>query len=138
MKTLLIIFALCLSIPAFAQKKALTEQQVIDKTHIDFTKEEIRFVLHGEIEIGGHTFINDTCKSPIEYRSNLDRVVIIDPSNGQQYTHRICDHKGCKVIHLVEDVVLTDYPYYRNPFYVQTPGYGVTTPIKLDSLIITK
>lgn len=95
------------------QSQTLNEKDVIKKEHIDFSKEHILFVLYGEIEINGHTFLNHKAEKPIRYRANLDKVILSDGET--EYTHRLCELDGCKVIHLVKkdyNSVLTAPPYY--------------------------
>lgn len=101
MKKLIFILMAMVSLAAFSQEK-LTEKDVIKNSHIDFTKQYISFVISGMIEIDGHIFKNDTCKSPILYRSNLDEVVLIDSLSGTRYEHRTCGKEGCKIIHLTK------------------------------------
>jgi hypothetical protein len=84
---------------AFAQTK-IDEQGAIKRTHIDFTSQYIYFVIHGQIEIDGHTFYNDTCKSPIIFQATIDGVTIVDTLTKQSYTHRKCNKRDCKIIHL--------------------------------------
>jgi len=78
--------------------KPITEQQAVQKSHIDFTKEYLYFTISGKIEIDGHTFLNDTCKQPVIYQANLDCVKII--KGEKEYEHRVCDIKNCEIIHL--------------------------------------
>jgi hypothetical protein len=94
--SILFVGSLC-----YSQQK-LNEKQVIEKSHIDFSTQIIYFVIHGQIEIDGHIFYNDTCKSPIIFQANLDNVSIVDTLTKVFYTHRHCDREkhGCKIIHL--------------------------------------
>lgn len=120
MKTLLI--ALTLSVNLFCQHK-MTEKEAINKDHIDFTKEYLWFKIHGLIEIDGHTFKNDTCHCPIIFQANLDGVTIIDTCFKQEYTHRNCGVKNCKIIHLVKKAEPIYQPSNRYPFWLN----GVNT-----------
>ena len=99
MKKLIFILMAMVSLAAFSQEK-LTEKDVIKNSHIDFNTQYISFVITGMIEIDGHIFKNDTCKSPILYRSNLDEVVLMDSLSGTRYEHRTCGKEGCKIFHL--------------------------------------
>lgn len=105
---LILVCMLLIFYGAFGQEK-LNEKQVIKKSHIDFSKEVIYFELSGLIEIDGHTFKNDTCKSPIIYTSNLEGISIFDKITNQKYIHRKCDVEGCIIIHLVKEQILNDY-----------------------------
>jgi hypothetical protein len=101
MKNFLIILIaiLFMSMISFGQQ-VLTEQMVITKTHIDFSKEYISFILSGSIEIDGHTFQNESQSNPILYTANLDNVEIVDSNRTAVYTHRKCSMAGCNIIHL--------------------------------------
>lgn len=110
-------------------KKKLTEQQIIKNTHIYFTKEYISFVIHGLIEIDGHVFLNNTCKSPVVYKADLDGITII--KDGIKYKHRKCNIKGCNIIHLEPiDTHLTD-PIFKSGLYI-TPSID-HMPIQIGS-----
>ena len=103
-----------------ATAQPLTEKQSIDKSHIDFTTQYLYFVIHGQIEVDGHTFYNDTCKSPIIFQATIDGVTIIDTLTKQTYTHRKCGIAGCKIIHLTPVIATT--PIYKSPWRLyQTP-----------------
>lgn len=104
MKKLLytLVLATIFSASAIGQTK-LNERQIINKKHIDFSKEVIYFELSGKIEIDGHTFVNDTCKSPIIYTSNLERISIFNKDTKEKYTVRKCERIDCNVIHLVKE-----------------------------------
>jgi hypothetical protein len=97
-KTITIISDSICNVQSKNCKKKLTEQQIIKHNHIDFTKEYISFVIHGLIEIDGHIFLNDTCKNPVIYESDLDGITIL--KNSTKYKHRNCNVKGCNIIHL--------------------------------------
>lgn len=116
-------------------KEKLTEQQIIKNTHIYFTKEYISFVIHGLIEIDGHIFLNDTCKSPVIYKSDLDEITII--KDGAKYKHRKCNIKGCNIIHLEPiDIYLTD-PIFKSVLHCTPNIYQVPMQIGSDLKIIT-
>lgn len=115
-----------LSSTLFAQHR-LTEKDVIQNSHIDFSRQYISFVLSGLIEIDGHVFLNDTCRSPIKYRATLDKVILIDTVCGNEYTHRICNKPGCKIIHLTEVAKFATWSSWGSittPGTLSTPGYG--------------
>jgi hypothetical protein len=117
-------FALCFSQP-------LNERQTINKTHIDFITQYIYFVIHGLIEIDGHTFYNDTCKSPIIFQATLDGVTVIDTLTKQTYTHRKCDKVGCSVIHLSKTVNQITIPknwQWYNGNTLELNSHSVLTP----------
>lgn len=79
----------------------MSEREAIQKSHVDFSREYLYFVIHGQIEIDGHTFVNDTCRHPIIFMATLDGVTIVDTLSKVQYTHRVCTAPGCRVVHLV-------------------------------------
>jgi hypothetical protein len=116
----------------FGQQR-LNERQVIDKSHIDFSTQIIYFVVHGQIEIDGHTFYNDTCKSPIIFQANLDNISIVDTLTKVFYNHRHCDREkyGCKIIHLSpkNENILTvpSWRYWNNNIELGV-GSGLTFP----------
>lgn len=114
MKKLLTIVLMLLIVSGFAQKTILNEKDVINKTHIDFSKEHILFILHGKIEIDGHTMLNSKRDKPIEYRANLEKVVLTDGDT--EYEVRHCELSVCKVIHLVKKS-------FNNGFIIQ-PNYN--------------
>ncbi len=91
------ILAILLCVPMFAQNK-MNEQDAINKSHIDFTKQYLYFIVHGRVEIDGHTFLNDTCNKPIIFKATIDGVELTDSTN--TYTHRKCSHPNCDIIHL--------------------------------------
>ena len=101
-------------------EKKLTEQQIIKNTHIDFTKEYISFVIHGLIEVDGHVFLNDTCKSPVVYKADLDGITII--KDGVKYKHRKCNINGCNIIHL-EPVGISSLIFNPNEFPAHPKAY---------------
>lgn len=103
MKTIILFLFICASLSA-----QVNEKRAIKETHIDFSKEHIEFILHGQIEIDGHTFLNDTCKNPIYYIANLEGIKILNKATNQEYLYRKCDKQGCKVIHLNLKVI--QYP----------------------------
>lgn len=110
-------------------KKKLTEQQIIKNAHIDFIKEYISFVIHGLIEIDGHVFLNDTCKSPVVYKADLDGITII--KDGIKYKHRKCNISGCNIIHLEPiDTYLTD-PIFKSVLHC-TPNID-QVPMQIGS-----
>lgn len=116
-------------------KKKLTEQQIIKNNHIDFVKEYISFVIHGLIEIDGHVFLNDTCKSPVVYKADLDGITII--KDGIKYKHRKCNINGCNIIHLEPiDTYLTD-PIFKSRLYVTPNMDHMPIQIGSDLKIIT-
>lgn len=98
MKHILIVLLFALTLPAQIK---FGERDAIEKGHIDFTTHYIWFVITGQIEIDGHTFDNSETDYPIIFQANLDGVTIIDTCTQIQYTHRTCNKKGCKIIHLV-------------------------------------
>lgn len=132
MKAKLLIFLLLLGSICQAQQK-MTEKQVMKESHIDFTKQYIFFTLHGLIEIDGHTFKNDTCKCPIIYKATLDGVTIIDTCKKVEYTHRKCNEKGCKIIHLIksESDVIEITPDRRILPYYYLDDFIEINPLKL-------
>lgn len=94
----------------------LNEKQVIDKQHIDFSKEVIYFELSGQIEIDGHIFLNDTCKNPIIYTANLEEVTLFRKNNPEvKYKVRKCSIEECKIIHLTNKT--QDWVYPKMQFY---------------------
>lgn len=107
MKTLGAILLL-IAVPVIGQtKQPLGEQQTMKESHIDFTSHYITFILHGQIEIDGHSFLNDTCKTPVTYNATLDGVELRRGLT-ETFTHRKCGVQGCKIIHLT---VRTDLIY---------------------------
>jgi hypothetical protein len=130
-RIMLIVLSIAVAILfCFGQQK-INERQTIDKSHIDFTTQYIYFVIHGQIEIDGHTFYNDTCKSPIIFQATLDGVTIIDTLSKKTYKHRVCDKVGCKIIHLSEIPVVNFAPKQPSWWYNQSPLLKADT-IKLD------
>lgn len=120
------IFLLIL-IPFYCfSQKPLDEQEVINKSHIDFNKEHILFTLSGHIEIDGHTFKNDTCKCPIVYESDLSSVQLKNKCTLQQYEARTCDKFGCKIIHLATK----NYSINQN-IGLSVPAIGTTDERRL-------
>ena len=108
-----------------AGQTRLNEKQVMKKKHIDFSKEVIYFELSGKIEIDGHTFINDTCKSPIIYTSNLEGISIFDKDTKVKYTVRKCERKGCKTTHLIKETNIQDYitiPQWQGGTWLNDPS----------------
>jgi hypothetical protein len=87
--------------------KKMSEQECIKESKIDFSTQVIFFEISGEIEIDGHIINNAKRESPIIFIANLDGVTIMDTSTGLKYGHRVCDRKGCKIIHL------TAYPIFK-------------------------
>jgi len=80
----------------------VNEQRAIKETHIDFNKESVYFVIHGMVEVDGHTFYNDTSSNPFVFLANLDGIKIFRKNElNETYNHRICKVKGCRIIHLV-------------------------------------
>jgi len=126
------LFAVLLFILSFSAgaQTPMNEKDAIEKSHIDFSKQYLFFVIHGIIEIDGHQFKNDTCKSPIIYKATLDEISIQDTLNKVEYSHRNCNISGCKIIHLNKkqraalSLIATDtlrtLPYFFNdpmPYY---------------------
>jgi hypothetical protein len=104
---------LCILPSITFSQKAMNEQRAMKESHIDFTKEYIFFTIHGLIEIDGHIFKNDTCKSPIQFQATLDGIMIIDTISKTEYVHRVCNHKNCNIIHLEERIsILKIEPSY--------------------------
>lgn len=116
-------------------KTRINEQQAMKKTHIDLTKEYVFFNISGLIEIDGHTFLNDTCKSPIVFEATLDGVTIINPKTREKYTHRICEVKGCNIIHLIQYNVTLTSPEYNHGWGIQLLN-GRLTPTRGGTSII--
>lgn len=105
------VLLVLLSSNLFGQGK-INEQEAMKKSHIDFKKEYVSFNINGFIEIDGHTFINDTCKCPIQFHANLDGITIIDICSNVIYKHRICANKSCNIIHLqVEEAFISTFNY---------------------------
>lgn len=104
----LTILVLTISVNLCGQEK-MNEQRCIKEDHIDFSKEIIIFALSGEIEIDGHTFLNDTSKCKIMYKADLDQVIIYNDCTMAEYAHRVCGVGGCKIIHLTEAIFIDDY-----------------------------
>ena len=96
-----LIFALLFCVVISAQSK-MNEQEAMDESHIDFNTQYLYFVIHGNIEIDGHSFCNDSRECPIIFQATLDGITIIDTCTNTKYTHRKCGVKGCKLIHLVK------------------------------------
>jgi hypothetical protein len=102
MKTIFIIISLLIAVSGFPQQK-MNEKQAIKESHIDFTTQYIFFTIHGLVEIDGHTFLNDTCKNPVIFQATIDGIRIYRKSDSTtDLQHRICNKKGCKIIHLQE------------------------------------
>lgn len=97
MKTFFIL--LLFPILLFSQEK-INEKQAIEKSHINFNREYLFFVISGAIEIDGHTFINDTSKTPIIFKATIDGISIVDTSKNIEYQHRKCDEPNCPILHL--------------------------------------
>ena len=132
---LYILLTCVISMGAMAQAK-LTEKQVMKNKHIDFSKEVIYFELSGLIEIDGHIFLNDTCKSPIIYTANLDGISIFDKSTKQKYNVRKCEREGCKITHLIKEANLQDYitfPQWQHGIQLYNSNDAIT-PRNIDSL----
>lgn len=104
MKKIFSILLIAISAVAYSQNK-ISEKDAIKKEYIDFDKEVLFFKLHGMIEIGAHTFKNDSCKCPILFFANLEGVIIQDTCSKAKYTHRKCNIKNCKIIHLSQVIV---------------------------------
>ena len=102
MKHILFLLVIIASI-SVAQGR-ITEKQAIQKDRIDLKKEYIYFVIHGRIEIGGHTFINDTCAAPIMFEARITGIKIWDGKT--EYEYRDCGDANCAIIHLTEKVPL--------------------------------
>ena len=125
------------SLLAFAKNKAkkkLTQKEVAQKQTIDFSKEIIKFKLSGLIEVDGHVFLNDTCKFPVYYYSNLEEV-ILQSDDGARYCFRKCEKSGCEIIHLYKRVLSTDHifkPYSINIEDVKTDWSEYENSIKID------
>ena len=99
MKLLLaVIFAIVLSVPAFSQQ--LSEIDAIKKDHIDLTKETVFFIIHGLVEVDGHTFVNDTSANPFMFFANVDGIKITRRGLEGEYRHRVCGLKNCPILHL--------------------------------------
>jgi len=110
MKKLIII--LMVLIPLFGIGQKVNEKRAMNERRLDLTKEYLFFDIAGMIEINGHIFKNDTCKSPIIFKADLDGVSIIDTLQNIKYTHRKCDKKGCNIIHLVKIEELNESHFY--------------------------
>lgn len=125
MKYVIFLFAIILIAVSCNAQNLLKfgEQEAIEEGHIDFTTHYIWFVIHGQIEIDGHVFCNDREENPIIFQANLDGIAIVDTSTGIKYEHRVCNKKGCKIIHLVEKCEGTRY-YFNDPgILTPTPFY---------------
>ena len=133
MKHIIIISLFFVSL--MAQSK-FSERDAIKESHIDFTTHYIWFVLTGQIEIDGHEFDNSEADCPIIFQANLDGVTIIDTCTGIKYTHRTCNKKGCKVIHLVrkEDPPITNPNWYTLPKLDYNSFYHSEKGFLLDSI----
>ena len=121
-----IILLILIPIYSFSQKP-LDEQDVINKSHIDFKKESILFTLSGLIEIDGHTFKNDTCKCPIIYTADLSGVEIKDKCNERKYRVKYCAKINCPVIHLE----LYGFKISNNNQGLAIPAIGTTDERRL-------
>jgi hypothetical protein len=124
--------------PLMAQLK-FNEGDAIKESHIDFTTHYIWFVLSGQIEIDGHEFDNSKTDCPIMFQANLDGVTLSDTCTFTEYTHRTCNKKGCRVIHLVRKV---EPPINNNPYWYTLPNsqldynlfYHIEKGFLLDSI----
>lgn len=138
MKKLLTIILIAVSTFVYCQNK-ITEKEAIKKEYIDFSKEVLFFKLHGLIEIVGHTFKNDTCKCAILYFANLDGVVIKDTCSKVIYTHRKCNIKNCKIIHLAQGIMLQEpediYNRWNLPFDNNDPIWHPIQPTHGSQLL---
>lgn len=85
---------------ALAQEP-MGEKDAIDKSHIDFTRQFIYFVISNDVEYDGHIFNNGTSDNPFMFEARISGVKIYRKNNpGVLYQHRSCGEAGCKVIHL--------------------------------------
>ena len=118
-KLAILLFLFICPVLIYGQRTKMNEREAMGESHIDFTKQYIYFTIHGLIEIGGHTFLNDTCKNPIIFQATLDGITIIETSCNNKYTHRKCDVKGCNIIHLVaeSESIIKDNNLYFGPQY---------------------
>ena len=103
-----------IGLSAQEKKQKLTEKQVIEKSHIDFTKECIAFTIHGFVEIDGHTFLNDTCSHPIIYMADLEGVLLRDTIQKISYVPRKCEKPGCNVLHLEKKISMVTLNTYND------------------------
>jgi len=107
------------------EKDKMNEKRALEEKHIDFTKEYLWFVIYGEIEIDGHTFTNHKKECPtVVFRANLDGIAIVDTCTNTYYQHRVCNKKGCNVIHLEEKQTIQLYQpgwNYPNWQYFMSP-----------------
>lgn len=113
-KIILLSVITLLSITSFAQTK-INEQDAIKKTHIDFNNEYLFFTISGLVEIDGHTFLNDTCKDPIVYEATINEIRLHNKTT--DFTHRKCEAKGCKIIHLTKLEPIFSSTSQENRYY---------------------
>jgi len=125
----LIYLLLILVIPVFAMpQKPMNEKQALKESHIDFNSQYLFFEIHGLIEVGGHTFSNDTCKNPIIYYADAEKVQMYFKNDTLYgipqtvYRKSKCNKNGCKILHLVEVKTEIPEPYYGGFKFTNTPG----------------
>jgi len=114
---LILIFGLGLVSINSQDKKRLNERDCIKKSHIDFKKEFIWFVIHGLVEVDGHVFLNDTSECPLIYKAAKDGMKIYNKCTKDEYQYRNCGEKDCLIFHLEdkERLIIEEpsYPRYR-------------------------
>lgn len=132
MKT--IILFLIFTVGCAAQTN-LSERDAINKDHIDLTKQQVYFEIHGVIELNGHAFLADTCADPFMFFANADGIKICRKENVVEYKHRRCGVKDCPILHLeliVAIITPTPQPWY----YRFNQLYGpATTPAVIEDSV---
>ncbi len=117
MKTIILIGTMFVAMNCFAQGN-LSERETIANHHIDLTKEQIYFVIHGLVELDGHTFLSDTCSDPFMFFADADGIKICRKENVAEYKHRRCGVKDCPILHLTVNVIVlpqTQWQQWKNP-----------------------
>lgn len=106
--SLVAILALTLWGCAGIMAQQFNEGDAINKSHIDLTKETVYFTIHGQVEIDGHTFVNDTSANPFTFFAGVDGIKITRKGLDGEYKHRICGIKGCAILHLelIQNVII--------------------------------
>ncbi len=99
MKTIIFIGMMFIVTSCLSQTN-LSERDAIRESHIDLTKQQVYFEIHGLIELDGHTFLGDTCSNPIMFFANADGVEIRRKTGDEKYKHRVCGVKDCPILHL--------------------------------------
>lgn len=131
-----ILFLLVIVVSLAVAQKPLTEKQAIQKDKIDLKKEYVYFIIHGQVEINGHIFINDTCAAPIMFEARLTGIKIWDGKT--EYQYRDCGVVDCSIVHLTEKVTVMQYNpniWWRNTIPVQGVPVPLINDINLSSPI---